>query len=38
MLAQNCWAVIPEDGMAMAAGSPVDIYPLYPGGGAGELL
>ncbi len=34
MLNQNCWAVIPEDGLSVKAGSLIDIYPLYPRFGA----
>ncbi|PCI51066.1 MAG: molybdopterin molybdenumtransferase MoeA [Alphaproteobacteria bacterium] len=38
MLAQNCWAVIPEGGLSLKAGTMIDIYPLYPGFAAGGLL
>ncbi len=34
MLSQNCWAIIPEDGLSVKAGSLIDIYPLYPRSGA----
>ncbi len=37
MLAQNCWAVVPEYGLSLKAGSMVDVYPLYPGSSAGLL-
>ncbi len=35
MLKQNCWAVVPEYGLSLDAGSMVDIYPLYPDLGIG---
>ncbi len=38
MLAQNCWAVVPEDGVDIKAGSMIDIYPLYPVFGAGQMM
>ena len=38
MLAQNCWAVVPEDGLSLKAGDNIDIYPLYPGATSGSLL
>jgi len=28
LLQQNCWAIIPEDGLSVKAGSLIDIYPL----------
>lgn len=31
MLAANCWAVLDEDGMSVAADTEVDVYPLHPG-------
>lgn len=37
MLEQNCWAVVPEYGLSMKAGSMIKVYPLYPGFGAGVL-
>ena len=37
MLHQNCWAVVPEYGLSLSAGNMVDIYPLYPGYGAGQI-
>lgn len=31
MLKQNCWAIIPEDGLDVKAGNPLEIYPLFSG-------
>ncbi|MCF6215878.1 MAG: molybdopterin molybdotransferase MoeA [Emcibacter sp.] len=30
LLQQNCWAIIPEEGLSVNAGSLIDIYPLSP--------
>ncbi len=30
LLQQNCWAIIPEEGLSVKAGSLIDIYPLSP--------
>lgn len=38
MLAQNCWAVVPEYGMSLKAGSMIDIYPLYPDSNTSDLF
>ncbi len=36
MLDQNCWAIVPEYGLSLNAGSMIDIYPLYQDFGARE--
>lgn len=37
LLRQNCWVVIPEDGLSVAAGTTVELYPLFPSPAGGLL-